>query len=189
MRKRWPSLTNDFNIVKCPLVYLIQILSEFERVVRIDGSIANSESLEVYLEVCRQVLVVNFLANGRHVFTYNLIEWARNLKESTSSEFTSIGLPECEEVVLLVLLKDGEPLSEELVEVFPHVILIDGKVVGGVTEAGPDRLVDVEDIGHFGPGVGVEPGGSGGSVLGVDSAEGAVDLEQSEHGRGAGAAL
>ena len=39
------------------------------------------------------------------------------------------------------------------------------------------------------PGVRVGRGGGGGAVLGVDGAEGAVDLEEAEHGRGAGAAL
>ena len=69
------------------------------------------------------------------------------------------------------------------------LLLIDGEVVAGVAESGPDRVVDVEDVGHRGPGVRVGRGGGGGAVLGVDGAEGAVDLEEAEHGRGAGAAL
>ena len=57
-------------IVLCStFVHLVQILSVFESVWRVDGSIAYSETLEVDLEVCRLVLVVDFLANGRHIFT------------------------------------------------------------------------------------------------------------------------
>ena len=49
--------------------HLIQVLSELEGVWRVDGPVADAESLEVDLEVGRLVLVVDLLADGRHVLT------------------------------------------------------------------------------------------------------------------------